>query len=173
MSLLSAGTERCVERLSFLVVSSPNQRSTRFSYEELVGVKCRTNRGCASSQRLIIGVLCVEALSSTKCTARSAGTSRSRVCRNFLNSIARWRECSRPMKLGRQLGVVAWNDQVPLVGCVGAAHASSVAMVSDNDERRQRRVSWRVVALRVASNARARLLASRLRPDPQEFCAAT
>lgn len=38
-------------RRSFLVVSSENQRSTRFSHELLVGVKCGRNRGWASSQR--------------------------------------------------------------------------------------------------------------------------
>lgn len=46
---------------SFLVVSSPNHRWTRLSQDELVGVKCSTNRGWASSQRLNAGVLCVEA----------------------------------------------------------------------------------------------------------------
>ena len=51
-------------RRSFLVVSSENQRSTRLSHDELVGVKCSTNLGCAVSQRRIAGVLCVEALSS-------------------------------------------------------------------------------------------------------------
>ena len=52
MSVLSSRTERWVPRRSFLVVSSENQRSTRFSHEELVGVKCRTNRGWPASQRL-------------------------------------------------------------------------------------------------------------------------
>ena len=37
MSLLSAGTERCAPRLSSLVVSSANQRSTRFIHELDVG----------------------------------------------------------------------------------------------------------------------------------------
>ena len=45
MSVLSWRTERWVPRRSFLVVSSANQRSTRLSQEELVGVKCRTKRG--------------------------------------------------------------------------------------------------------------------------------
>jgi hypothetical protein len=36
-------------------VSSENQRSTRFSHELDVGVKCRTKRGWASSQRWISG----------------------------------------------------------------------------------------------------------------------
>ena len=40
-------------------VSSPNQRSTRFSHEDLVGVKCRWNRGWAASQSRITGVLWV------------------------------------------------------------------------------------------------------------------
>jgi hypothetical protein len=61
MSLLSAGTDRCAERLSFLVVSSENQRSTRFSHEELVGVKCKTgvrqqpafDRGCLVSRAVV------------------------------------------------------------------------------------------------------------------------
>ena len=37
-----------------------------------------SERGCASSQRLISGVLWVEALSRTRCTSRSAGTCWSR-----------------------------------------------------------------------------------------------
>jgi hypothetical protein len=57
MSLLSCVTDVCAERLSFLVVSSPNQRSTRLIHEPLVGVKCRMNRGWVASQRLIFGVL--------------------------------------------------------------------------------------------------------------------
>ncbi len=32
-------------------------------------------------------------------------------------------------KLGHQLSVVAWHDQIPFVGCVGRAHAQRVAMV--------------------------------------------
>ena len=52
MSVLSSRTERCVPRRSFLVVSSENQRSTRFSHELEVGVKCSTKRGWASSQFL-------------------------------------------------------------------------------------------------------------------------
>ena len=76
MSVLS-WRPSCAPRRSFLVVSSANQRSTRLSHDELVGVKCRTNRGWAASHRLIAGVLWVEALSSTRCTSRSAGTSAS------------------------------------------------------------------------------------------------
>jgi hypothetical protein len=40
-------------------------------------------------------------------------------------------------KLGRQLGVIAWHDQIPLVGCVGSAHSSSLAMASDGDEKQR------------------------------------
>ena len=71
-------------RRSFLLVSSANQRSTRFSHELQVGVKCRTNRGWAASQRWIAGVLWVEALSRIRCTSRSAGTARSRVVQELL-----------------------------------------------------------------------------------------
>src|SRR3954471_5774189 len=99
MSVLRSRTERCAPRRSFLVVSSANQRSTRFSHELDVGVKCRTKRGCASSHLWIAGVLCVLLLSSTTWTSSSAGTSRSSVCRNCLNSIARWRLCKRPITL--------------------------------------------------------------------------
>jgi hypothetical protein len=45
IAMLSWRTERCAPRLSFLVVSSENQRSTRFSHDALVGVKCKTKRG--------------------------------------------------------------------------------------------------------------------------------
>ena len=74
MSALRARTERCAPRLSSLVVSSANQRSTRLIQLLEVGVKCSTNRGCCASQRWICGVLWLEALSSTRCTSRSAGT---------------------------------------------------------------------------------------------------
>jgi len=59
MSALSARTLVCAPRLSFLVVSLENQRSTTFSQELGVGVKCTTNLACAS-QRWMAGVLCVE-----------------------------------------------------------------------------------------------------------------
>ena len=72
-------------------VSSANHRSTRFSHEELVGVKWKWNLGCRSSQVLMAGVLCVEELSSTTWTSRSAGTALSISIRNFLNSSARCR----------------------------------------------------------------------------------
>ena len=39
-------------------------------------MKCSSKRGWAASQRWIAGVLCVELLSSTRCTCRSSGTSR-------------------------------------------------------------------------------------------------
>ena len=45
MSVASWRTERCVPRRIFFMVSSPNQRSTRFSHDELVGTKCRWKRG--------------------------------------------------------------------------------------------------------------------------------
>ncbi len=38
-------------------VRSPNQRSTRFSHEALVGVKCAWNRGRLASHRRISAVL--------------------------------------------------------------------------------------------------------------------
>ena len=75
MSAFSSRTLRWVPRLSFLLVSSANQRSTRFSHQLApVGVKWRTKLGWASSQRLIAGVLWVAALSRIRCTSSSAGT---------------------------------------------------------------------------------------------------
>src|SRR5256886_12248392 len=38
-------------------VSSPNHRSTKLTQLELVGIKCRTKRGCRFSQRSTSGVL--------------------------------------------------------------------------------------------------------------------
>ena len=81
---MRAGRSGARRACSSLVVSSENQRSTRFSHEELVGVKCSVKRGCAASQRLIVGVLCVELLSSTRCTARWSGTSRSMAWQELL-----------------------------------------------------------------------------------------
>ena len=60
MSALRSRTERCAPRRSVWFVSSPNQRSTRFSQELDVGVKCGTNLGWARSNFRIAGVLCVE-----------------------------------------------------------------------------------------------------------------
>ena len=78
-----------------------------------VGVKCNTNRGWAASQFLIAGVLWVDEVSSTRCTSSSAGTSRSRVCRNFLNSIARWRACSDPITFPVVMFSAAYRLEVP------------------------------------------------------------
>ena len=50
MSFSSAATILWTPRRSCWSVSSPNQRSTWLSQDELVGVKCRWNRGCAASQ---------------------------------------------------------------------------------------------------------------------------
>ncbi len=55
-------------------MSCANQPSTRFSHDELVGVKCRchrSRRGCASHSATG-GALCAERLSNTTCTSRSA-----------------------------------------------------------------------------------------------------
>src|SRR2546426_10541056 len=51
MSASRSATDRWLLRVSFLVVSSANQRSTRLSQEAPVGVKWRTKRGWRSSQR--------------------------------------------------------------------------------------------------------------------------
>ncbi len=42
-----------------LSVSSRNHRSTRLSYEDDMGVKCRWNRRCLSNQALTLGWLWV------------------------------------------------------------------------------------------------------------------
>src|ERR671936_3036587 len=88
---VSSGTDRWLPRLSHLAVSSANQRSTKFSQELEVGVKCSWKRGWASSQRWMAGVLWVEALSQITCTSSAAGTAASTRSRNRLNSMARWR----------------------------------------------------------------------------------
>src|SRR3954468_12390627 len=72
MSALSWRTERRAPQRELLGLSSANQRSTRFSQELDVGVKCRTNRGCAVSHVWIAGVLWVLLLSSTTWTSSSA-----------------------------------------------------------------------------------------------------
>ena len=59
MSASSSVTLRCAERRSLWLVSSANQRSTRLSHDELVGVKCRWKRGWRSSHLWISGVLWV------------------------------------------------------------------------------------------------------------------
>ena len=62
-------------------VSTENQHSTRLSQDPEVSVKCSCTLGCLSSQRWMRGVLCVLALSSTRCRSNSAGVARSTVCR--------------------------------------------------------------------------------------------
>ena len=59
MSASSSVTLRCAERRSLRLVSSANHRSTRFIQEELVGVKCRWNRGWRSSHLRTAAVLWV------------------------------------------------------------------------------------------------------------------
>ena len=58
-SVSSSLTLWWVDRRSLRLVNSPNQRSTRFSQDPLVGVKCRRNRGWAASHCLIAGVVWV------------------------------------------------------------------------------------------------------------------
>ena len=59
MSSSSSVTLRWADLRSLRFVSSANHRSTRFSHDELVGVKCNWKRGCFSSQSLMAGVLWV------------------------------------------------------------------------------------------------------------------
>ena len=51
MAVMRSGTEGNTPRRRALSVSSLNQRSTRFSQDELVGVKWKWTRGCRSSCR--------------------------------------------------------------------------------------------------------------------------
>jgi len=59
MSDSSSVTLRCADLWSLRLVSSANHRSTRFSHDELVGVKCGWNLGCFTSHWWIAGVLWV------------------------------------------------------------------------------------------------------------------
>ena len=54
-----AAVLRCDPRRTHLSVSSANSRSTRFSHDPYVGVKCTWNRGRLANQRRIAGVLWV------------------------------------------------------------------------------------------------------------------
>ena len=49
--------ERCVKCHTTAYGVSEEMRSTRFSHDALVGVKCSLKRACFSSQALISGVL--------------------------------------------------------------------------------------------------------------------
>ncbi|AKL64227.1 hypothetical protein M444_00805 [Streptomyces sp. Mg1] len=55
MSFSRAWTDLWTPRRICLLVSSANHRSTRFSQDEPVGVKCRWKRGWASSHFLMAG----------------------------------------------------------------------------------------------------------------------
>lgn len=59
MAVLSSSTLWKLPRRMRLRVISANHRSTRFSQEELVGVKCRWNLGCLASQSRTRSCLCV------------------------------------------------------------------------------------------------------------------
>lgn len=59
MSCSRAWTERWTPPLSFFWVSSANHRSTRLSQDELVGMKCRWQRGCASNHFLMTALRAV------------------------------------------------------------------------------------------------------------------
>src|ERR1035441_3701432 len=94
MDAASSLTLRCVPRRSHLLVSSANQRSTRFIHDDEVGVKWKWTLGWLKSQRWMAGVLWVEELSNTMWIARPCGTALSMASRNFLNSMARCRAVS-------------------------------------------------------------------------------
>ena len=63
--------ERVDAAADLVVGEEPNQRSTWFSHDELIGVKCRWNRGWAASQAASRG-LWVDRLSQIRCTSSSA-----------------------------------------------------------------------------------------------------
>ena len=100
MSALSSRTERWVPRRSFLVVSSANQRSTRFSHERAgrgeVQDEAWVGGQPALDRRGLVGGGVVEHEVHVEVVGdlgvdRASGTS--------WNSIARWRACSEPMTL--------------------------------------------------------------------------
>jgi hypothetical protein len=59
MLAIGSGTLGKLPRRMFLSVISRNQRSTRLSQLDEVGVKCRWNRGCWASYALVSGCLWV------------------------------------------------------------------------------------------------------------------
>jgi hypothetical protein len=58
MAWINSGTLPKPPRRTRFSVNSRNQRSTRFSQDELVGVKRSMNRWCFSSQAFTLGWLC-------------------------------------------------------------------------------------------------------------------
>ena len=94
MSACNAVTLLWTPRRSCRSVSRPNQRSTWLSHDELVGVKCRWNRGCAASQAPIGGRLVGgEVVADQMHFQARRGLARSICSRNFLNSAVRCRRC--------------------------------------------------------------------------------
>ena len=71
MAAVSSLTLPNTPRRSRLSVSRANQRSTRLSQDELVGVKCRCQRACGGSanQRRTSGAIWAERLSKTTWTS--------------------------------------------------------------------------------------------------------
>ena len=55
MAWINSGTLPKLPRRTRFSVNSRNQRSTRFSHDELVGVKCSMKRGCFPSQAFTLG----------------------------------------------------------------------------------------------------------------------
>src|SRR5215831_11292224 len=57
MVLINSGTERKAARRNWFSERSRKKRSTMFSQEALVGVKCMRNRGCLASHAFTLGCL--------------------------------------------------------------------------------------------------------------------
>ena len=90
MTASNSLVERCVPRRSHLLVSSANQRSTRFIHDAVGGreVEDGTGGGATASGESP-GVLWVETLSTTRWTSSSSGTLRLIRFKKRRNSTAR------------------------------------------------------------------------------------
>src|SRR5260370_42019595 len=71
---VSSSIEQKTPRSSRRRCSSADHRSTWFSHEEYVGVKCSWHLGGSSSHLLTAGALCTERLSQIRRTARPGST---------------------------------------------------------------------------------------------------
>src|SRR5260370_36928586 len=73
-ALVSSSMEQKTPRSSRRRCSSANHRSTWFSHEEDVGVKCSAQRGRSTSHLLTAGALCTGRLSQSRWTASPGST---------------------------------------------------------------------------------------------------
>jgi hypothetical protein len=113
MSALCARTERWAARLSFLLVSSANQRSTRFSHELEVGGEVQVKARVGGEPAPDLGRLVGGAVVEHEIDVQVLGDVLVDGLRNLWSSIARWRLCNWPITFPVVRLSAAYRLEVP------------------------------------------------------------